>query len=145
LVIRSNSVVGPSIGWGESFSDWILNKLRFGNSIQLFEDQYRSPIHIRSMTDVLEEVCIRDVVGLLHVGGLRRLSRTDIGYTIVRAYGLNPDPIEPVSYKTHPDSAIMPQDTSFDGSRLRQTLPAVRLKSLDEEFLQDAKESEVSK
>jgi dTDP-4-dehydrorhamnose reductase len=142
LVIRSNSVVGQSQGWGESFSDMILTKLRRSEPVVLFEDQYRSPIHIRSLVDVLEAACVKDLNGLLHAGGLERLSRLDTGYALARAYGLSPDAIQPGTYLSHPRAAIFTADTSYDTSRLRQMIPALRLKRIDEEFVVDAQSSE---
>ena len=138
LVVRSNSVVGPSQGWGESFTDRVTTKLRRGESVILFADQHRFPLHIRSMTDILEAACVHDLSGLLHVGGLARLSRLDTGYALVRAYGLNPDLIRPASYLSHPRADIMTADTSYDVSRLLQVIPALHLKPLDEEFAADA-------
>ncbi len=142
LVIRSNSVVGPSLGWGESFSDMVLNRLRAGRSIELFEDQYRSPIHIRSLLDVLESACVLDFSGLVHVGGPRRHSRLDVGYAVARAYGLSCDPITVSRFREHPQAAIMTADTSYDISRLKQLMPFVRLRRLDDELLADANAAE---
>jgi dTDP-4-dehydrorhamnose reductase len=142
LVVRSNSVVGPSFGWGESFTDMVTEKLRRGESVVLFEDQYRSPIHIRSMTDVLEAACVQDLSGLVHAGGLARLSRLDTGYALVRACGMNPDLICPGSYLSHPRADVMTADTSYDVSRLLQVVPALNLRPLDEEFLTDARQAE---
>jgi dTDP-4-dehydrorhamnose reductase len=142
LVVRSNSVVGPSHGWGESFTDRVAATLRRGESVVLFEDQYRSPIHIRSLLDVLEAACAQDLSGLLHVGGLARLSRLNTGYALARSYRLNPELIIPGSYLSHPRADIMTADTSFDISRLMQVVPALRLRSLDDEFADDAREGE---
>jgi dTDP-4-dehydrorhamnose reductase len=142
LVVRANSVVGPSLGWGESFTDMVMAKLRRGESVVLFEDQFRSPIHIRSMTDVLEAACVHDLSGLVHAGGLARLSRLDAGYALARAYALNPDRISPGSYRSHPRANIMTADTSYDVSRLLQVVPALRLRPLDDEFAADAGHAE---
>jgi dTDP-4-dehydrorhamnose reductase len=143
LIVRSNSVVGPSIGWGESFTDMVLRKLRNRQTLTLFEDQYRSPIHIRTMVRVLEAACVMEFSGLLHVGGSRRLNRLDTGYAVARAYGLSPDPIVPASYSTHPRASIMTADNSYDISRLRQLMPFIEFKPLDEELAQDAQESRI--
>lgn len=138
LVIRSNSVVGRNIGWGESFSDMILSRLRRNESVVAFTDQYRSPIHIRSMLDVLETSCVRDVSGLLHVGGLKRMSRLDTAYAVVRAYRLCPDLVQSGSYLSHDRASIMTADTSYDINKMLQALPEVKLRSIEEEFLWDA-------
>jgi dTDP-4-dehydrorhamnose reductase len=143
LVIRSNSVVGRSFGFGESFSDMVVRRLGSGQSIVLFEDQYRSPIHIRSMVEILHAACVTELSGLLHAGGPKRMSRLQIGYALARSCGLSPDLIEPGSYRNHPRANIMTHDTSYDTSRLRQILSLIKQRSLDEEFLQDVHEAGV--
>jgi hypothetical protein len=94
------------------------------------------------MLDVIESACVNDLSGLLHVGGPARLSRLDTGYALARAYGLSPDAVRPGSYLSHPRASIMTADTSFDISRLLQMVPALRLKSLDEEFAEDSRSEE---
>ena len=138
LIIRSNSVIGPSLGWGESFTDMLLRKLRGGERLILFEDQYRSPIHIRTMTRVITAACVLEFAGLLHVGGPRRSSRLDTGFAVARAYGLSPDSIEAASYRSHPRANVLTADNSFDISRFKQLMPFIRLRSLEEELLEDA-------
>jgi dTDP-4-dehydrorhamnose reductase len=144
LVIRCNSVVGPSIGWGESFTDFVLHRLRAGRSIELFEDQYRSPIHIRSLLDVLEAACVLEFSGLVHVGGPRRHSRLDVGYAVARAYGLSSDSIEVTRFREHPQAAAMTADNSYDISRLKQLMPFLRLRRLDDDLLADANAPEAA-
>ncbi len=144
LVIRSNSVVGPAQGRGESFSDWVLKRLQSGMRVPLFHDQYRSPLHVRTMLDVLVSACIHDVTGLIHVGGPKRMSRTDLGYAVTRAYGLSPDLIDVTELSSHPDAAIMPRDTSYRIAHLKQVMPYIKFESLEDEFLKDARQAEVS-
>jgi dTDP-4-dehydrorhamnose reductase len=143
LIVRSNSVVGRSLGFGESFTDMLVGRLGNNESVSLFADQYRSPIHIRVMVEILTAACLSDLTGLLHAGGPRRMNRLDIGYAIARAYGLSADLIESASYLTHSRASIMTRDTSFDISRLRQVFSPIKQRSLDEEFLDDAKEAGV--
>jgi dTDP-4-dehydrorhamnose reductase len=138
LVVRSNSVVGPSLGWGESFTDMILRKLRAGDAVTLFADQYRSPIHIRMMVRLLEAACVLEFSGLLHAGGPQRINRLDTGYAVARAYGLSPDPIEAAPFASHPHAEIMTADNSYDISRLKQWMPFLDIRSLDEELAEDA-------
>ncbi|MFZ5433113.1 MAG: SDR family oxidoreductase [Calditrichota bacterium] len=138
FVVRSNSIVGLSVGWGESFSMRLLNDLRQGHSVRLFEDQYRSPIHIRMLVKIIIAGCYTDINGLLNAGGPERRSRLDVGYSLLRAYSLPADLIEPVSYQSHPEAGLMTRDTSYDISLLRQRLPELDFRSLDDEFIEDA-------
>jgi dTDP-4-dehydrorhamnose reductase len=140
LVIRSNSVVGRAGEWGESFSDWIIRRLCAGQPVPLYRDQFRSPIHIRAMTDLVAEACLSELTGLLHAGGPRRMSRLDLGFAAARAYGLSADLIADESYLSHPHQSVMTPDTSYDISRLKQLVPQLIQAPLDEEFTVDATE-----
>jgi dTDP-4-dehydrorhamnose reductase len=142
LIVRSNSVLGPSIGFGESFSGWVLARLHANQPVTLFDDQYRSPVHIRTMVAILSAVCQLEISGLVHVGGVRRMSRLDTGFAIAWAYGLDPNLIQSASFRTHPRASIMTADGSFDISRLRQQLPFIKLKQLDDDLSFDAQHPE---
>ncbi len=143
LVIRSNSVVGPSQGGGESFSDWVLNRVQSGMRVPLFQDQYRSPLHVRTLLDVLVSACIHDVTGLIHVGGPKRMSRRELGYAVIRAYGLTPDLVDETELRSHPHAEIMPRDTSYRIAHLKQAMPYITFEALEDEFLKDARQAEV--
>jgi dTDP-4-dehydrorhamnose reductase len=142
LIVRSNSIVGAACGFGESFSDRVLNALRRGETADLFQDQYRSPIHIRQFVQILEAACTMEFSGLVHVGGRKRMSRLDTGYAVARAYGLSADAIHPVSYLNHPRASIMTADTCYDITRLKRWLPSLSFPALDDDFFADAHDSE---
>lgn len=137
LVLRSNSVVGNGIGWGESFSMRVVGAARRGEPIPLFFDQYRSPIHVRTLVRVIEIACLSEISGLLNVGGLKRLSRLEAGCIALRAAGISPERVESVSYLSHSGAEFMTRDTSYDISRLRQLMPDVGIQPLDEVLSED--------
>lgn len=143
LVVRSNTVVGPTHGRGQSFSEWILDHLQRGEKIALYYDQFRSPIHIRTMVRLLEFACLNPLSGILHAGGPQRISRADMGFALSRCYGLSADPIEVTSVATHPHAQIMTRDTSYNILRLRQMIPLLKLRSLEEEFAEEVRQAEV--
>jgi len=137
LVLRSNSVVGRGVGWGESFSMRVIHVARRGEPIPLFFDQYRSPIHVRTLVHVIEIACQSEITGLLNVGGPKRLSRMETGCAALRSAGLSPERVKSVSYLSHPGASFMTRDTSYDISRLRQLIPDVVFRSLEEELAED--------
>jgi hypothetical protein len=51
---------------------------------------------------------------------------------------LSADPIQTASFKTHPRADVMTADNSFDISRLKQLMPFVEFRSLDDELADDA-------
>jgi dTDP-4-dehydrorhamnose reductase len=141
LIIRSNSIVGPSAGWGSSFSDRLLVSLRNAKPVFLFHDQFRSPIHIRSMVEVFAAAIMNGLTGVLHAGGLERQSRLETGIQFAAAFGFDLSLIHSISYRDHERAGIMHGDGSFDITYLTQTLPDVHLRPLVEEFRIDAQHS----
>lgn len=137
-VLRCNSVLGQSHGWGESFADHVRLALEQSRTITLFTDQYRSPLHVRALVQLIEAVCTDEFSGLLHVGGIQRRSRLDTGYAVARAYGLSSASIIPGSVSDHPRAEIMSRDGSFDSSRMRRLFPLLALRSIDDELRTDA-------
>ncbi len=119
VIVRSNSIVGRSLGWGESFTDWVRNCSESQTPKDLYGDQFRSPVHVRDMITVVELLCENEFVGVLHVGGPERLSRLETAQILLRAMDTDMGVFSSASYRTHPDSAIMPADTSY---RLRDVL-----------------------
>ena len=107
----------------------------------LFRDQYRSPIHIRSLIEVFAGAIEKGLTGILHAGGRERQSRLETGTQLAAAYGFDQSFIHSISYRDHNHSDIMHGDGSFDISFLTQMLPGLRLRPLAEEFLTDAHQS----
>ena len=138
LIVRSNSVVGPSAGWGSSFTDRLIESFEAGKTVNLFDDQFRSPIHIRRMVDVLESCVNSELSGFLHAGGVERQSRLETGTVLAKAYGFNLSLIQPGSYLLHNRADIMHPDGSFDTALLKVTFPCIAWRPLELEFRDDA-------
>lgn len=141
LVVRSNSVVGPSIGWGSSFTDRLIEDFKAGRQVSLFNDQYRSPIYIRRMVDVLESCVNSELNGILHAGGPEKQSRLETGTALATAYGFDMSLIRTASYHSHPRADIMHPDGSFDTTLLSVTFPCIAWRPLELEFREDAQQN----
>lgn len=71
--------------------NWMLNKIRKGERVRLFTDEYRSPIWAVDLADALLILAERDVTGILNVAGPERLSRYELGRGLLLALGYNAD------------------------------------------------------
>lgn len=138
LIIRSNNIVGQNVGFGLSFTDGIVRKLLAGTHVALFHDQTRSPIHIRVMTEVIQRAVEDHLTGILHAGGPEQLSRYATGCRLADAYGISRDQISAVSLTTHPDSAFLHRDGTFDTSKLQSLYPDLGTQPIDHGFIMDA-------
>ncbi len=71
--------------------NWMLNKIRKGERVKLFIDEFRSPIWAVDLADALLCLAERDVTGVLNVAGPDRLSRYDLGRGLLLALGYDAD------------------------------------------------------
>lgn len=62
-----------------------LQTLRDGQSLRLFEDEFRSPLWLDDAAAALITLAQSDVAGLMHVAGPQRLSRLDMGRIMAMA------------------------------------------------------------
>jgi len=108
-----------------------LAALRSGESLRLFEDEFRSPI---SLDDAAKACLIAgrsEHTGVLHVGGPERLSRLEMGRIMANALGQREANILPTRQKDISFPELRPADVSLDSSLFERTFgrPAARAMS----------------
>ncbi len=122
VVTRFNNCYGRPKYRGTSFSEWVLEKDKRGEPITLFRDQFRSPIDVVSLSNIIIELIDHPFKGLIHLGGANRIDRVTFGNMLLRHMGRDTTGIlEMKSAKFDPEGN-MPVDTSFDITLARQIL-----------------------
>lgn len=88
LVIRTNF-----FGWGpsyrKSFSDYIIDTLREGKKIHLFEDVIFSPILIQTLLSFIELLIQKNEKGVFNIASRESISKFDFGLKIAKAFSLD--------------------------------------------------------
>ena len=139
LIIRTNF-----FGWGtsyrQSFSDFILNKLRNGKSTDLFQDVFFSPILIDELSSKVHQLIDIKATGLFNIVGSERISKYDFGIKLANCFNLDTGLINKVSVDDKPNLVKRPKDMSLSNIKLRQTLDC-EIASLDVQ-MQTLKEQE---
>ena len=130
-IVRTNLVYGKGLGWSTSFSGNVLKTLEKEGTIALFEDQFRSPISVRNLVDVLLEMVENPPGKLFHVSGSDRVSRLEFGRALARVNGLDPDMVTGNRMADHDSDIPYPKDTSFDISLATSSFNT-RLLAIDE-------------
>lgn len=143
LALRLNSVVGKGQGWGTSFTQRVFADISARGKALLFADQFRSPIHVRSVVSAVAWLIEREVGGILHLGGPHRLSRAELGRALCRAAKIEEDAIEENSYLSHPQAARMPCDTSYGLGRREEEMPELEVRPVELELAADYREEAV--
>ncbi len=122
-VVRYPFLIGHSLVPGRPhFYDRIVDDLRAGNKVEMFEDSYRSSMHFKDAADYMIRLCERghdNVPGIVNVCGDDDLSKYDVGLSIARHLGVSEELIIPL--KLAGDNGI------FQTPRASSTLMSNRL------------------
>ena len=138
-IIRSALMYGWNIRPDKlCHSEWMLAALRAGQSINLFTDQYRSPILVNNLCEVVPstrlrrrpefiegtglDICHKDLRGIYHVGGPQRVSRYDFGRALTQVYGFGEERLNPTAQDEAGLTAPRPRDCSLDTAKAQADL-----------------------
>lgn len=117
LVVRTNFY-----GWGpsyrQSFSDVIINTLRQGRLLTLFQDVYFTPILTEILAQVTHELVKQGVSGIFHVVGDERISKYKFGIKIAEKFSLDFRLIKSGFLADHPDLVRRPPDMSLSNQKV---------------------------
>jgi UDP-4-amino-4,6-dideoxy-N-acetyl-beta-L-altrosamine transaminase/dTDP-4-dehydrorhamnose reductase len=139
IVIRTNF-----FGWGtkyrQSFSDFILNKLKNNEQVDLFLDVLFTPILVDELSKRAHQLVDLNTVGIFNIVSGERISKYEFGIKIANCFNLDASLINAVSINDKPDLVKRPKDMSLSNIKLCQTL-GCKVASLGEQ-LQNLKEQE---
>lgn len=141
LVARTNF-----FGWGpttrHSFSDWILDHLRAGRTVTLFEDVFFTPILIETLARNAHELLDQGNNGVINIVGDERISKYEFGRRLAERFSLNTDLLRRGSVAGAKLIAPRPADMSLDNTLARKRLGR-KLGTVDD-FLDALKRQETS-
>ena len=125
LVVRTSLTYGRSPGGRSSFNEEMREAWRAGRTLDLFVDEFRSPIPVEALTDALWRLLSGGHRGLFHVGGSERLSRLEIGNAVAerlrREEPALATPIRPGTLRDYVGAPRSP-DTSMDSGKAERVL-----------------------
>ena len=117
LVVRTNFY-----GWGpnyrSSFSDVIIDSLRKGQSVTLFQDVFYTPILISNLASTVMELVYRNAKGIFHVVGDERVSKYEFGLKVARQFSLDSNLIKPGYLSDNPGLVRRPFDMSLSNAKI---------------------------
>ncbi len=109
LIIRTSILVGES---GVLLRPaYECDAMVRGQSVDLYRDEWRSPVHVDDVARAAWELCILDVAGIYHVAGAR-LSRLELGRILCAMFRFDPALVREADRP-----ASRPRDTSLDSRR----------------------------
>lgn len=95
-IIRISLVLGFPLGRGNSFVSEIEIKLKNGNVITAPMDIIRTPVDVHTLANVVLELGLNSLSGIIHIGSTERINRYDLTCKLAIALGYNPELIKPV-------------------------------------------------
>ncbi len=78
-IVRVSLLYGPSLTDRPTVLDRQRQAILAGEPLTLFDDEWRTPLDLPTAARALLAVAESDYTGILHVGGLERLSRLEMG------------------------------------------------------------------
>ena len=121
LIVRTNF-----FGWGtsyrKSFSDVIVEALRGGRRIRLFQDVFFTPILAGIQQRAVMDLVRAGVDGTFNVVGDERISKKDFGHKVAHHFGLDAGLIESGLVGERQDLTRRPQDMSLCNRKVTNVL-----------------------
>ena len=121
LVVRVSLLYGPSINQQPSFFEQQIQALRAGSACRLFRDEWRSPLSLETAARGLLTAAAADITGLLHLGGVERMSRLEMGQRLARVLNVDQELCQAIGREDVATEEPRPQDTSLASEKWQQT------------------------
>lgn len=103
-----------------SFIQGFIKTLKAEQELNLFVDEFRTPVSATTAAQGLLLALEKQVNGILHLGGQERISRYDFGLLLAKVLKLNQDLIVPGKQQDVIMAAPRSPDTSLDSSKAWQ-------------------------
>lgn len=122
VVLRTALVIGRGYGPRLTATESVARRLRRGEAVTLYEDEWRTPVDPESVAEAIRAVLRRPAArGCFHIAGAERLTRVGLGERVARALGLDASLIHRAPQSSH-RGAPRPADVSLDITRAREEL-----------------------
>ena len=110
LVLRTNFFGKSNVKERLSFSDWIYSALVEKTKITVFDDIYFSPLSMETLTKLLSELVVSDLIGLYNLGSNNGMSKASFAYKFAMYLGMNSSNISVGSQESSSLLAYRPKD-----------------------------------
>lgn len=116
-ICRMPLMLGPAGTPNASFLQDFVEKTGNGIAYPLFEDEFRTPVGVRSAAAGLLLAIQENWQGIFHLGGMERLNRVEIGKHIIEALDLGDAKINPCQHKDVQLAAPRQKDATLNSEK----------------------------
>lgn len=92
---------------------WMIDELSKGKTIQVVDDQWRTPTYVADLATGIETIIDREKDGIYHVSGRELVTIHDLAETVAKVFGFSSEPIEPVASDYFDEVVTRPPKTGF--------------------------------
>jgi dTDP-4-dehydrorhamnose reductase len=125
-VARLALLYGDSDGRELGASDDLLARLARGERPPLYDDEWRTPLEVGAAAEALIELAGRAAPAVVHLGGPERVSRLELGLSVLRARGMSTEQalasVRGLERSALGQDAERPADASLDSAWARREL-----------------------
>lgn len=122
-IARTSLIYGWSLNSSKCFTEIMISNLKNGKEVRLFMDEYRTPIYIKNLCEILLDLAKReDLQGVYHICGSQRLSRFEFGLKLSDIFGFTKEFIIPISVNEFSSKDERPKDCSMRNEKARSVL-----------------------
>ena len=122
-IVRGSLVYGFSANDKHCFTEVLLQRLREGELVKLYTDEYRTPIYIEDFCSMLFKLGERqDMQHVVHLGGPERVSRYRFGLMLCNVFNLDTRLVIPISADKDSTAGERPKDCSLNSDKLYREL-----------------------
>lgn len=118
IILRLPLMYGPPSPYHSSFLGFMFDGFLHHKTIELFQDQFRTPLYsddaAKGIRYALEHP---DLLGIYHLGGSERISRSCFGYRMAEIFGFDPSLIRPILMEEKSDIPPTPADVSLNSEK----------------------------
>lgn len=116
VICRMPLMFGDAGPVAESFIQPLLTAIHSGIEVNLFVDEYRTPVSGRNAAEGMM-IALNKLSGIIHLGGLERISRYEFGKMLVKLFKIEHAKLNPLKQKDINMPAPRPSDVSLDSSK----------------------------
>jgi dTDP-4-dehydrorhamnose reductase len=116
-ICRMPLMFGMAPATATSFIQPWIKVLASGQKLQLFVDEFRTPVSAITATQGLLMLLRSSDLGIIHLGGKERISRYDFGCLLAEVFGFDLSLISPISQRDLQMMAPRAADVSLDSTR----------------------------
>jgi dTDP-4-dehydrorhamnose reductase len=115
-ICRMSLMFGISGPDARSFIQPMIEATREGRELRLFADEFRTPVSVNAAVSGIF-LALEKVRGLLHIGGIERISRYDFGTLLMNTLNIREARLVPCRQQDVIMAASRPPDVSLDSSK----------------------------